>query len=82
MSSESYWRANGVGPAGIHHCVHVERGLCGKCWDEYDADPSAYIEFGDHEQGIANWKAEQELIAKSAAESVQHLPCDDPSIPF
>lgn len=44
-------------------CIHAESGLCPACQAEYDEDPRAYLEFGDHPQGIANWKALQEEMA-------------------
>lgn len=44
-------------------CIHQESGLCPDCQSEYDADPQAWIEFGNHQKGIENWnsiKAEME----------------------
>ncbi len=49
-------------------CIHSKSGLCKSCQDEYDIDPTAWIEFGDHPEGIARWKAEQERIAADRAE--------------
>lgn len=40
------------------HCIHTAgAGLCPACQEAFDEDPGAWLEYGDHEQGIANWKA-------------------------
>jgi hypothetical protein len=46
-------------------CVHVAAGLCKSCQAEYDEDPSAYWEYGDHPAGLARWR---DLCAEIAAE--------------
>lgn len=38
------------------NCIHQEAGLCPECQEDYDADPEAWHEFGQHPQGIENWK--------------------------
>ena len=63
-------------------CVHAIVGLCPACQEEYYGDPSAYWEYGDHQAGIANWKALQEEMARSAAESLAAPSEPDPNIPF
>ena len=44
-------------------CIHSANGLCRTCQAEYDADPDAYIEFGQHPAGEARWKEELEKAA-------------------
>lgn len=64
-------------------CIHAVKGLCDTCQADYDTDPAAYIEFGDHPQGIANWKAEQARIEEwNAAQPQAPSDMDDTSIPF
>jgi hypothetical protein len=48
-------------PAGIT-CLHAQNGLCPKCQADYDEDPQAYVEFGQHPQGEANWQAERDKL--------------------
>ncbi len=60
-------------------CIHATAGLCPKCQADYDADPLAYLEYGDHPAGIANWRALQEEMAANLSRPV--LPQDD-SMPF
>jgi hypothetical protein len=65
-------------------CIHTDgKGLCPACQADYDADPSAWEEFGQHPAGIANWRALEEEIA-AEAERIRKLPPvpDDPTIPF
>lgn len=66
-------------------CVHSPDGicLCECCQESYDEDPQAYIEFGDHPQGIANWQALQDEMDQARAEEAA-LPVSvpDPTIPF
>lgn len=40
-------------------CIHSDSGLCEACQADYDEDPAAWIEFGDHIAGLAAWKALQ-----------------------
>lgn len=61
-------------------CIHSALGLCQSCQADYDTDPTAYIEFGDHPAGIARWQAEQAIIEASMAESVP-VPTG-PDIPY
>jgi len=42
-------------------CIHAP-GLCPKCREEYDEDPTAWLEFGDYPEGIARWQRLQEEI--------------------
>jgi hypothetical protein len=43
-------------------CIHAQHGLCAKCQADYYEDPQAYVEFGQHPQGEANWKRERDQI--------------------
>ncbi len=62
-------------------CLHNEgNGLCPECQDEYDEDPSAYIEFGNHPAGIANWMDLRAKMATLPHELISELP--DSDIPF
>ena len=72
-----------------HTCPMADNAppLCPACQAAYDEDPSAYAELGDHPEGLANWKAEQEAIAAYAAEvnaAIERGKATppDPSIPF
>ena len=44
-------------------CIHQQQagatGLCRRCQDDYDEDPDAWWEFGDHPAGIARWQKER-----------------------
>jgi len=52
--------------AKMNPCIHTNGiGLCLDCQTAYDDDPLAYIEFGDHPEGIRRW---QELQAEMEAE--------------
>ena len=48
-------------------CIHRSKGLCPECRTEFEADPCAWYEFGNHPQGIANWQALQNEIAQDWA---------------
>jgi hypothetical protein len=43
-------------------CIHAQHGLCPKCQADYDQDPQAYVEFGQHPQGEANWRQERDQM--------------------
>lgn len=46
------------------HCVHTAgHGLCDRCQEAFDVDPIAWLEYGDHEEGIRNWQRLQDEIA-------------------
>lgn len=66
---------------GPPSCIHVQRGLCDDCQAEYDEDPSAYYEYGDHPQGIANWQALQAEMDAEASRPVSPAGGDS-DIPF
>jgi len=36
------------------NCIHNETGLCPDCQADHDADPTAWLEFGLHTQGVEN----------------------------
>lgn len=51
-------------------CIHNEEiglpGLCPSCQEDHDEDPLAWLEYGDHTQGIANWRRLQEEMDREA----------------
>lgn len=48
----------------IDHCIHQERGLCPACQADYDQDPQAFEEYGDHPAGLERWNRElQDILA-------------------
>lgn len=63
-------------------CIHQFRGLCECCQADYDEDPAAWVEFGNHPRGIANWEAlRAELLGEGPPpEGPGHV--DDSEIPF
>lgn len=50
-------------------CTHSPDGLslCDHCQSDYEDDPEAYLEFGEHPAGRENWQRLQEEIAADAA---------------
>lgn len=44
-------------------CIHRSHGLCESCGRDYEADPSAWEEFGDHPDGLRRRAAEEALVA-------------------
>lgn len=74
---------NAPHPSGLT-CIHALLGLCAECKDDYDEDPSAYFEFGDHPHGIANWKRLQDEIAADRPAEHDNTPpaVYDGEIPF
>jgi hypothetical protein len=64
-------------------CIHTTEGLCPACEEEYLEDPGAWLEFGNHQEGIENWKRVQEEMAADAElrEMARPTPQDD-DIPF
>ena len=75
-------------------CIHQSSGLCPTCQEDYDTDPGAWYEFGQHPAGIARWEAEcgqwaadnarwkAELDEYIAARKAAGLPEYDSEIPF
>jgi hypothetical protein len=58
-------------------------GLCPACAADYDADPTAWLEYGDHPAGIAAWKALQEEMDREATRArTEPVPPPDPTVPF
>lgn len=58
-------------------------GLCEDCQAEYDEDPSAYEEYGPHQQGERNWAALQaELAADNVRDNTMPERGLDPDFPF
>lgn len=73
------WLAQG------NHCIHCQAGqICDACRADHDEDPEAWIEFGDHPAGAANWKREEELILADLGTDAQGMAdaIADPTIPF
>ena len=63
-------------------CIHAPHGLCELCRAAYDEDPAAYLEFGDHPEGLRRWREEQEAMrAWQEANPPQPLRVDD-EVPF
>lgn len=54
-------------------CIHQADGLCPDCLESFQADPNAWIEYGDHPQGIANW---QRLLAEMENYYLRHPPIE------
>ncbi len=57
-------------------CLHSPDGvsLCEACQDDFECDPQAYVEYGAHRQGLANWT---QLQAEMDARPTQpHRPLD------
>ncbi|MBV8094433.1 MAG: hypothetical protein JO110_14650 [Acetobacteraceae bacterium] len=66
-------------------CIHAERGLCPDCQEEFDEDPAAWFEFGQHAAGLENWRrleAEMEEERLAEEESKPLPTCGDDEIPF
>lgn len=61
-------------------CVHTAAGLCPACQADYEADPIAWIEYGDHPDGI---RRSRDLAEELAARPVVVAPpVDDSDIPL
>lgn len=63
-------------------CIHVEIGLCPSCREEYAVDPLAWIEYGEHQQGILNWQSLKQEFLDEAATQDPMLPDAWDGIPF
>ena len=66
-------------------CIHAESGLCPDCQQEFDFDPVAYIDYGDHPEGIERWAEVQKLmneVTQYTGYSVPSHTDPDPAIPF
>jgi hypothetical protein len=73
------------------HCIHQEHGLCASCRAEYDEDPTAWLEYGEHEEGVQRWEEAEEAMREwqeafrrqhEAAVKAGWTPPDDRDIPF
>lgn len=52
-------------------CIHSTTGLCPACQADHDEDPAAWLEFGEHTDGIRRWEELQaEMDAREPAEPV------------
>lgn len=66
-------------PSGLT-CLHMPEpldGLCPDCLEEYEADPSSWIEFGPHPEGNRRW---EELQAEMAAFYKAHPQSSNPGV--
>lgn len=66
-------------------CIHSPDGveLCGDCLEQFEIDPAAYDEFGDHPEGLRRWNQEREAMAKFYAEmEAQPRYEPEPDLPF
>jgi hypothetical protein len=73
------WRAN----MNDLTCIHSKMGLCESCQADYDADPAAWVEYGDHPAGIAAWQALQEEMDREMGRArAEPVPPPDPTVPF
>jgi hypothetical protein len=78
------------GTQAILTCIHQENkgqtGLCRHCQDEYAADPEAYLEYGDHREGIARWEEMERLMNEchkgETEPRADYKPNHDFEIPF
>lgn len=60
-------------------CVHAAAGLCPQCRADFDEDPQAYLEYGDHPAGLERYRA----LLEEMAQRPEPLPeYDDSHIPF
>jgi hypothetical protein len=50
-------------------CTRRDSGLCSACQADYDEDPLAWIEFGDHPAGQSRWAVEVAAAAACPAPS-------------
>lgn len=62
-------------------CIHRESGLCPDCCQAYEEDPEAWYEFGDHTDGIARSKAQDEEIRREYDQTMSDS-IDRTDIPF
>jgi len=66
-------------------CIHASEGLCRHCRLDYEHDPVAFEEFGEHPAGIRRWKETLEQIAGEALWQQRYeigpVPLD-PELPF
>lgn len=63
-------------------CIHAPHGgLCPDCQGEYDTDPEAWYEFGDHPEGIERTRELEAEMARWRAEASED-PIDWTDIPF
>jgi hypothetical protein len=65
------------------NCIHAAAGLCPACTADYDADPAAWVEYGDHPAGLAAWQALQEEMDREMGRArTEPVPPPDPTVPF
>lgn len=63
-------------------CIHTTAGLCPVCQADYDTDPQAWAEFGQHPAGIARWEALEREIDEERQRLADALPIDWTDVPF
>lgn len=68
----------------IPDCIHAPGGLCPDCQADYEEDPEAWLEFGEHQAGIERWrKLQEEMDADAAAQRLMAAEgAPDKHIPF
>ncbi len=68
-------------------CIHTTEGLCPTCKSEYNVDPLAYIEFGQHPEGIRRWQEERAAqeawyTEQNERAARERFPANNDAIPF
>ncbi len=59
-------------------CVHTTDGtLCPSCRHEWEEDPTAYNEYGDHPEGLKRWRALQADMAARPPQPHRPLNIDE-----
>ena len=61
-------------------CIHFTDGLCPACQADYDDDPSAWLEYGEHTAGITRWQELQAEMKAALAEPAPEIDWTD--VPF
>lgn len=68
-------------------CIHAKEGeqLCEACEEAFEEDPGAYLEYGDHPEGLRRWQELQTELDYEAIAWLEHTlrnPCPESDIPF
>ena len=66
-------------------CIHNGgKGLCRECRADYAEDPEAWMEFGNHREGIERWRKLREEIISSRPHGLPFVDSrgDTEEIPF
>lgn len=51
-------------------CIHSTAGLCHACQSEYDEDSMAWLEYGDHPEGIRRSEELRRQMAERPSETM------------